>query len=221
MKTHFQRDMERLERDILYLGSLVEQATNKAILAFTARRPELAEVLIAADDEIDLREVQIEDECLKVLALHQPVAGDLRYLISAIKVNTMLERMGDLAVNIAERALSLAQLPPLASAPDLQQITTDVRQMVKLSLDALVQQDTKLAREICEMDDAVDEMHHGIIRELRDLMAADSSTVERALHYLIAARNLERIADHAVNIAQDVVFMVDGQVIRHGPKDNH
>src|SRR5512135_2287047 len=115
MKTHFQRDMERLERDILYLGSLVEQATNKAILALTARRPELAEELIAGDDEIDLREVQIEDDCLKVLALHQPVAGDLRYLISAVKVNTMLERMGDLAVNIAERALSLSKLAPLAS----------------------------------------------------------------------------------------------------------
>jgi len=221
MKTHFQRDMERLERDILYLGSLVEQATNKAILALTARRPELAEELIAGDDEIDLREVQIEDDCLKVLALHQPVAGDLRYLISAVKVNTMLERMGDLAENIAERALSLARLAPLAGAPDLTQLTADVRQMVKLSLDALVRQDTKLAREICQMDDAVDEMHHQICRELRDMMQQDSATVERALHYLVAARNLERIADHAVNIAQDVVFMVEGQVIRHGPKENH
>jgi len=215
MRIHFQRDMERLEREILFLGSLLEQATNKAILALTARRPDLGEEVIAGDDEIDRREVQFEEDCLKVLALHQPVAGDLRYLVSAIKVNTMLERMGDLAVNIAERAVPLAGLEPLPAPPDFQQMAADVREMVKLSLDALVRQDSALARRVCEMDDTVDEEHHRIFHELRDMMSADPTAIERGLHFLVAARCLERIADHAENIALDVVFMVEGKVIRH------
>lgn len=215
MKIHFQRDLERLERDILYLGSLVEQATNKAIIALTARRPEVAHEVIAGDDEIDRREVQFEEDCLKVLALHQPVAGDLRYLISAVKVNTMLERMGDLAVNIAERASSLAELEPLPMVPDLSDMASEVRQMVKLSLDALVRQDVDLARSVRQMDDAVDDCNYSIMRDVAEMMVQDSTTVQRGLHYLIAARNLERIADHSVNIAQDVVFMASGEIIRH------
>lgn len=218
MKIHFQRDIERLEREILFLGSLVEQATNRAILALTSRRNDLAQEVIRGDDEIDRREVALEDDCLKVLALHQPVASDLRYLVSAVKVNTMLERMGDLAVNIAERALALNALPALPAPIDLQQMTGDVRAMVKLSLDALVRHDTELAREVCALDDAVDEMNHQVFRRLLELMSEDPQLIERCMHYVIAARNLERIADHAVNIAQDVVFMTEGQVIRHSPK---
>lgn len=218
MKTHFQRDMERLEQDIIFLGSLVEQSTSKAILALTTRNPALAKEVIGGDDEIDRREVLIEDNCLKVLALHQPVAGDLRYLISAIKVNMLLERMGDLTVNIAERAITLCKLDPLPNAPDVQQLGAEVRGMVKASLEALVKQDADIARQVCKMDDSVDDAHYKIFWEVADIMAAHPETVKRGLHFLVATRSLERIADHAQNIAQDIVFMVEGEVIRHGNK---
>jgi len=219
MKVHFQRDMERIEREILLLGSLVEQATNRAILALTSRRTDLARDVIEGDDEIDRREVELEDDCLKVLALHQPVASDLRYLISAIKVNTILERMGDLAVNIAERALKLNELAPLAVPAELQKMGADVSRMVKQCLDALVRHDTAMAREVCALDDNVDAANHAIFIELKTVMARDPGQIEQAMHLAVAARNLERIADHAENIAQDVVFTVEGQVIRHTSKD--
>lgn len=218
MKTHFQRDMEHLERDIVYLGTLVEEATSKAILAMTMRDPVLAKEVIDGDDEIDRREVRIEDDCLKVLALHQPVASDLRYLIAAVKVNTQLERMGDLTVNIAERAISLSKLEPLPSEPDILTITVSVREMLRVSLEALVKQDAGIAREVCKMDDAVDEAHYKLFWEVAAMMEANPETVTRGLHFLVALRNLERIADHAQDIAHDIVFMAEGQIIRHGSK---
>lgn len=219
MTTHFERDLERLEREILLLGSLVEQATNRAILALTTRRADLAREVIEGDDEIDQREVALEDDCLKVLALHQPVASDLRYLISTIKVNTILERMGDLAVNIAERALQLNELEPAPALPELLRMAADVRQMVKQCLDALVRHDTNLAREVSALDDKVDIANHLIFEELKAMMARDTGQIDQAMHLAVAARNLERIADHAENIAQDVVFTVEGQVIRHSAKE--
>jgi phosphate transport system protein len=216
MTKHFERNLDRLKRGILTTGSLVEELMNKATVALVDRRAELAREILLSDDEVDAREVEFEEECLKALALHQPVAGDLRFIVAVMKVNAMLERMADLAINIAERALFLAQHEPLAEPLARIRLMVDkVRAMVRLSLDALVNVDTGLARQVIAQDDEVDDINAGLIRELLALMAADAAVIERAVHMLLISRHLERIADHACNIAEDVVFMVDGEIIRH------
>jgi phosphate transport system protein len=215
MKVHLQRDLEHLERGILYIGSLVEQATDKAIQSLANGRTDLAAEVIEGDDEIDTREVELEEDCLKVLALHQPVASDLRYLVSALKVNAMLERMGDLAVNIAQRANALAELPPVQLPFDLMQLASRVREMVRLSLDSMVRTDAELARHVVTLDDEVDEVYHDIFMQLKAGMQRDPAQVEYNLNVLVAVRNLERIADHASGIAQYVVFMAEGEIVRH------
>jgi len=215
MSKHLQRDLERLKKQLLEEESLVEEAVNKAIAALTERRPALCDEVIAADDVIDQREVAIEEECLKILALHQPVAADLRFVITAMKVNNDLERMGDQAVNIAERAAYLAEHEPLGIPLDFNRMADAVRQMVRSSLDAHVNQDTALAHTVGRMDDEVDEVHREMFRVLQDRMRDDVGVIERAVAYLSASRDLERIGDLATNIAEDVVFMVEGEVIRH------
>ena len=218
MKKHFARDIAKLEREVLLLGSFVEQAINKAIQALTSERSELAQEVIDGDEKINTREVELEDDCLKVLALHQPVASDLRYLVSAVKVNTMLERMGDLAVNIAKRALKLYELPKLPTPEALPGMAENVSLMVKQCLDAMVRSDTAIARGVCELDEAVDQANHAIFIELQELMKRDPALIEPAMHMVVATRHLERIGDQAEDIAQDVVFTVEGEVIRHTPK---
>jgi phosphate transport system protein len=212
---HLHRDLDRLKRQILAIGAMVETATDKAITALLERRPVLAEEVMVADVHIDQREVEVEEECLKVLALHQPFAQDLRFIITVLKVNNDLERMGDLAVNIAERASFLCGREPLGVPLDLGRMAEHVRNMVRRSLDALVNTDTKLAREVLQEDEKVDEIHRRMFNDLEQVMKADPETVERATNTLSASRCLERIADLATNIAEDVVFLVDGDVIRH------
>jgi phosphate transport system protein len=213
---HLHRDMDRLKRQILSMGTMVETTANNAITALVDRRPELAEEAIASDPRIDEMEVEIEEECLKILALHQPFAADLRFIITVLKVNNDLERMGDLAVNIASRAVALCHQPMLRVPLDIEDMAQSVREMVRHALDALVNQDTKLARQVLEDDAEVDRIHREMFSTLNEVMRTDPDTIERATHTISASKNLERIADLATNIAEDVVFLVEGEVIRHG-----
>ncbi len=215
MTAHLQRDLARLREEILSMGSLVEEATNKAINALVKRDAALAAEVVDADGRIDDKEVQVEEDCLKLLALHQPVAVDLRFIITCLKVNNDLERMGDLAVNIAERARYLARHTPLATPLDLTAMADKVRGMVRDSLDALVRQDMVLARDVLARDDEVDEANRSMFDILQGVMTADPSTVKRAIALLSSSRYLERLADHATNIAEDVIFMGEGEIIRH------
>ena len=215
MTKHLQRDLDHLRKEILTMGSLVEEAINKSINALVQRLPDVAREVIDTDDHIDQKEVEVEEECLKLLALHQPVAIDLRFIITCLKVNNDLERMGDLAVNIAERAAFLARHPKLALPVDFTRMADQVRTMVRESLDALVRNDTALARRVIELDDAVDRDHRQVFVLLQEAMSRDAAIIKRVIPLLSSSRYLERIADHATNICEDVIFMIDGDIIRH------
>jgi phosphate transport system protein len=217
MAKHLQRDLDDLQRDLLALAGLVEAAIYKAIHALQERDVRLAREVIAGDTQIDTEENHIDEECLKLLALHQPVAVDLRRIISAMKINTDLERMGDLAEEIAERAISLSR-PPLLPIPEkLQRMTDLTTMMVRQSLDAFVNLDTVAAQTVMRMDDEVDRYNTEIIAELIQAMKNSPALVEAGLSMFSAVRQLERIADHATNIAEDVVYLVEGEIIRHRP----
>ncbi len=219
MSKHLQRDLEHLKKELLSLGSMVEDVTNKAITALVDRRIDLAEEVMDGDDFIDDKENQVEEACLKVLALHQPVAADLRFIVAVLKVNNDLERMGDLSVNIAERAAYLSTQEQLDVSLDFPRMAEGVRKMLRDSLDALTNRDTALAWKVLMMDDEIDAINRDMYTILQDLMRRDPETITRAVHALSASRHLERIADLATNIAEDVVFMVDGELIRHRVED--
>jgi len=212
---HLQVDLDRLRQHLLELGALVESAVRKAITSLRERRLEVARLVIEGDGEIDRREIELEEDCLKALALHQPVAGDLRFIASCLKINNDLERVGDLAVNIAERSEELAREPAVAFPEHLLEMSEMSARMVRQSLDAFVSEDAVAARRVCAEDDQVDEFHRATVTELQSVMRADGDTVDRAMRLVSVSRNLERIADHATNIAEDVVYMVEGEIIRH------
>ena len=215
MPKHFERELERLKRSLLTLAAKVEERLRMAIKAIETRDGNLADLVIDADHEIDEMEVDIEEECLKVLALHQPVAIDLRFIIAVIKINNELERIGDLAVNIAERAAFLASQRKLDILFDFPGMAEKAQSMVKRSLDALVNMDSKLAWEVCASDDEVDAMNREMFIQVQNSMRKNMSRMECLIHLLSASRHLERIADHATNIAQDVVYIIEGEIVRH------
>ena len=217
MAMHLHRDLDSLQRDLLRLAASVEEAIHRSIRALQERDAALARQVIDGDAEIDEEENHVEEECLKILALHQPVAVDLRRIAAALKINTDLERMGDLAEDIAERALLLAHLPTIPVPSKLQQMTDLTTAMVRHSLDAFVHLDTDMARRVCRFDDEVDRYNSEIIDELIELMKKSPEMVEPGLSLFSATRHLERIADHATNIAEDVVYLVSGEIIRHRP----
>jgi len=214
-ETHFQKELEKLKENLLRMAALVEKVISDAVQSLMKRDSELAQKTITSDDAINDLEIAIEEMCLKLLALRQPMAIDLRFITAAMKIVTDLERMGDQAVNIAERAISLNQEPQLKPYIDLPRMAEIVQSMVKDVLDAFVKQDSKLARSVCERDDLVDGLNDQVFRELLTYMISDSKTITRAVHLMIVSRCLERIADHATNIAEDVIFMVDARVIKH------
>lgn len=217
MAKHLQRDLDDLQRDLLGLAGLVEAAIHKAIQALQDRDVALAREVIAGDSQIDQEENNIDEKCLKMLALHQPVAVDLRRIIAAMMINTDLERMGDLAEEIAERAIHLAR-PPLLPIPDrLQHMTDLTTMMVRQSLDSFVDLDTAAAQTVMRMDDEVDRYNNEIIAELVQAMKHSPTLVDPGLSMFSAVRHLERIADHATNIAEDVVYLVEGEIVRHRP----
>ncbi len=219
MTLHLQRDLEAVKSQLLDMGSLVEKVSNQAITALQERNTELSAGVHELDLTIDQQEVKIEEECLKILALHQPVATDLRFVVCVMKVNNDLERMGDLAINIAERASYLSSHDPLGVPLDFHRMAELAREMVKESLSALLNLDTDLARKVLAKDDEVDEINRQMFEILEEIMLKDPTTIRRAIHLLSASRHLERIADLATNIAEDVVFLVEGEVIRHLPED--
>ncbi len=217
MAIHLTRDLENLKKELLLVGSLVEDATNKAIIALTDRRPELAAEVIRSDRDVDDREVLVEEECLKLLALHQPVATDLRFVIAVLKVNNDLERVGDLAGNIASRAQFFSVHPTVVIPEDISTMAHDTRGMLRESLNALIHLNTDLARQVLREDEAVDARHAKIFSlvetKLIDLEKPDD--IKAQVQLLSVSRCLERIADLATNIAEDVIFMVDAEVVRH------
>jgi phosphate transport system protein len=214
---HLERDLDNLQRDILALAASVEEAVHRATRALRDRDPDLAREVIQGDSLIDEEENLIEEECLKILALHQPVAVDLRRVTAAILINVDLERMADLAEDIAERALVLARPPHVPVPPKLQGMTDLTTSMVRQSLDAFVNLDADLARRVCRLDDEVDRLNAEIIEEVVGTMRSSSALVEPGLSLFSAVRHLERIGDHATNIAEDVIYLVEGEIVRHRP----
>ena len=216
MSFHLISDLEALKKELLQLGNLVEYAIDSAILALHNRETTLADRVLQIELEINEKEVLIEEECLKMLALHQPVAVDLRFIVAVLKVDNDLERMGDFAKNIAKRALDLAHLQPVPVFPEFVVELPDlVRTMVRKSLDSLVTLDVDLARSIIKMDKRVDEINAKMYLEVRRLITEDVTRTEAALNLLSCSRHMERIADLSTNIAEDVLFMVEGKVMRH------
>jgi phosphate transport system protein len=214
-ETHFQKEMEELKENLLKMAALVEEAIRDAVDSLVKRDSNLAQKTMAGEETVNNLEIAIEEKCLKLLALRQPMAVDLRFITSAMKIITDLERMGDQAVNIAERAISLNQEPQLKPYIDIPRMAEITQSMVKDVLDAFVNRDSKLARSVCERDDLVDGLNDQVFRELLTYMMSDPKTTTRAVHLMIVSRCLERIADHATNIAEDVIFMVDALVIKH------
>jgi phosphate transport system protein len=217
MSKHLERDLDNLQRDILTMAGSVEEQLHKAIRALQGRDAELAQEVIEGDNLIDQDENHIEEECLKILALHQPVAVDLRRIAAALKINNELERMADLAEDIAERAQFLAK-PPFVPIPEkLQHMTDLTTTMVRESLTAFVNLDSHQARRVCRLDDEIDRYNLEIIAEVIHTMQQSPDLVPPGLSLFSATRHLERVADHATNIAEDVVYLVEGEIIRHRP----
>lgn len=218
MSKHMERDLERLQRSILRMAGAVEEAIYQSTQALQDRNPTRARQVIDGDGEIDRLENEVQDECLKILALHQPVAVDLRRVSAVLLISTDLERMGDLAVGIAERATSLAHPPHPTVPARLASMTMRVTEMVRRSLDAFVNLDPVAAREVIRLDDAVDEDNKAIIAELIAEMKTAPDRIESGMSLFSAVRHLERIADHATNISEDVIYLAEGEVVRHHPE---
>jgi phosphate transport system protein len=216
---HLEREIESLKKLILALSATVEDNVYKAVRSLTERDSALAEEIIKSDVAVDQTEVAIEEECLKVLALNQPVAGDLRFLVAILKINNDLERMGDLAVNIAERAMFLATREKPDVPLDLPLMAEKTKAMMKKSLDSLMKQDTTLAYEVLATDDEIDAMNREMYRQIQAAIRRKPEQLESFIHLLSCSRHLERIADHATNIAEDVIYMIDGVIVRHRAED--
>ena len=217
MSTHLQHEIEALKKRILRLATLVEESLQKAVKALEGPNDTLAREVIRSDPFIDRTEVGIEEECLKILALHQPVAIDLRFIVAVLKINNDLERVGDLSVNISERAAFLALCEPVELPFYFAGMAHKAQLMLKKSLDALVNLDVDLAREVRAMDDEVDEMNREMFRQVGEAVEKDPKKFSALMQMLSASRHLERVADHATNVAEDVIYMLEGEIVRHKP----
>jgi phosphate transport system protein len=215
MSIHLQRDLEALEQNLLHQSSLVEQMVFRAVQSLREQRVELVQEVLASEELVNFREVEIEEECLKILALHQPVAVDLRRAATVLKINGDLERIADLAVNICERSHSLVLHPDFQMPSHLDQMADAAISMVREALDAFVRLDVEAAREVCGRDDVVDELNRKVIADVQAIIEANPADIEPAFHFYSASRHVERIADHATNIAEDVIYLVDGEIARH------
>lgn len=215
MAKHLERQIDILKQKILFVGTLVEEAIAKAISALVNRDRNLAKQVIDEDSEIDRMEVDVEEEVLKILALYQPVAADLRFVVAVLKINNDLERMGDLARNIAKRVVFLTNGEELDLPSDLRPMAAMAQKMVKESLDALVNSDTLLARQVRDADDEVDNMRRKVQDFCAKQIAANPEHTELLMRLLSVSRHLERLADLATNVAEDVIYMVEGEIVRH------
>jgi phosphate transport system protein len=215
MTKHIHRQIDGLKQKILYVGTLVEEAIAKAISALINRDALMAQKVMANDAVIDRMEVEVEEECLKIFALYQPVANDLRFVVAVLKINNDLERMGDLARNIAKRALYLAKAEPMELPVDFRGMAQQAQNMVKQSLDALVNADAALARQVRDEDDAVDESRQRIRQQILAAIRHNPERTEYLLKFNSVSKHLERMADMATNVAEDVIYMVEGEIVRH------
>ena len=219
MTRHIERQIDQLKERILHVGTLVEEAISKSITALINRDANLAQRVMASDEEIDRMEVEVEEECLKILALYQPVAADLRFVVAVLKINNDLERMGDLAKNIAKRVSQLAAGRPCPLPPEIRTMAMQTQEMVKQSLDAVVNADPALARQVREEDDAVDAARQKIRKRVMQTLQEGTDDVESLLRMNSVSKHIERIADMATNVAEDVIYMVEGEIVRHRASD--
>jgi phosphate transport system protein len=217
---HFQREIDKLKKKTLSLSTVVEESVQLAVKSIEKRDVKLARKVIESGEDIDRLEVDIEEECLKILALYQPVALDLRYIVSVFKINNDLERIGDLSENIAERAIFLAYQKKIDIPFDFPGMTEITISMLKMSLDALINMDTHLSEQVCMSDDKVDNINRLMYKQIQQSIRKNPDDLESYIHLLGVSRLLERIADHATNIAEDVLYMCKGEIVRHRVKDS-
>ena len=215
MAKHFQRELDKIKRMILSMGAMVEERFREMVTAIESFDIEIAERVIKSDYEIDEMDVEIEEECLKIIALHQPVAVDLRFLAAVLKINKELERIGDEAVNVAQRIQTITKKRETDFVFDYSMMAEKAQTMLKMSLDALVNLDVDGALKVLTMDDTVDEIKTDAYRLIKDAIRKNPEHVEYLINLLLISRHLERMADHATNIAEEVVYMVEGEIVRH------
>ena len=213
--SHYERELQEIKNGLIYLGAMTEKAIGSAMTSLLDRDSELARKVISGDKDIDTKEMELEEKCVRLLALRQPAAGDLRFITTAIKIGGHLERIGDMAVNIAEKAIILNELPQLKPYIDLPRMADITRQMIRESLDSMVNSDIAMANDVRIKENSVDNMNEQIFRELLTFMLEDTRTIHRSIIIMQISKNLERIADHAKGIADMVIYMVTGQSVRH------
>jgi len=219
MVQHLEKEIEKLKSSLLQVGTLVEEAVRDSVRSFSEKDLDLAELIIENDEKIDQLEVEVEEDCLKILALHQPVAIDLRYIIAVLKINNDLERIADLAVNIASRTKFLAEKSTITLPGSLFTIAEKVEYMLKMSLDSLLKSDTEKAKSVLVADDEVDDLHSNMYKIAREKIESDPSKIDQWFNVIGISRYLERAADHTTNIAEDVIYLVDGDITRHRQLD--
>ena len=216
---HFQEELEQLKTRLLEMGGLAEDRVRTAVESLVSRDPTLVDRVITGDAPINRLHIQIDNRCFTLLALHQPMAVDLRAIVSAVKINTDLERVGDLAVNIAEAAIRYLKHPPVKELIDIPRMASIAQAMLRDALDAYVRRDLAMAEAVLNEDDTLDALKTQVFRELLTYMLSDPSKIEPALDLILISRHLERIGDHATNVAEDVIFMVSARDVRHHATD--
>jgi phosphate transport system protein len=212
---HFQEELEQLKTRLLDMGGLAEEQMRLAVKALVERDRDLIERVLVSDEPLNALHIEIDNRCFTLLALYQPMAVDLRAIVAAVKINTDLERVGDLAINIAEAARQYSAHPPVKKLIDIPRMATIAQRMLRDALDAFVRRDTELAQRVLNEDDSLDALKTQIFRELLTYMLSDPSTIEPALDLILVSRHLERVGDHATNVAEDVIFMVSAKDVRH------
>jgi len=215
MERPFDEDLKILKEKLLEMASLAEESIAMAVRCLKERRGELASDVLKGEEKINHLEIEIDELCMRLLALRQPMATDLRFITSAMKITSDLERIGDQSVNIIERTVDLLKVPQLKPLIDIPRMADLAQNMVRDSISAFINRDDCLARDVCERDDQVDQLNHQIFRELLTYMMQDATTITRAVDLILVGRHLERIADHATNIGEDVIYMVRGKTIKH------
>ena len=218
-RLHFEEELKGLKQRLLNMGALVEERVHRAVASLIERRPELAEAVIAGDGEINDLQIEIDDRALKLLALQAPMATDLRLITSAMKINADLERIGDQAVNVAQNAVKLLHHPPIRPVIDIPRMADIAQGMLRDALDAYVRRDLTLAQDVLNRDDELDLLKTMVFRELLTHMLRDPATIEPSLDLVLISRHLERVGDHATNVAEDVIFMVSAKDVRHHIED--
>jgi phosphate transport system protein len=216
---HFQEELEQLKTRLLEMGGLAEENVRLAISGLVARDRDVIDRVLTGDEPLNRLHIEIDSRCFTLLALHQPMAADLRTIVAAVKINTDLERVGDLAVNIAQAAVRYMTHPPVKRLIDIPRMATIAQTMLRDALDAFVRGDLNLARQVLDRDDDLDTLKTQIFRELLTHMLQDPATIEPALNLILVSRHLERIGDHATNIAEDVIFIVSARDVRHHAGD--